>query len=84
MPLKIFLIFWLKRKNQKAPKQANKIHKSQKCLECLQKAMQLIFYPVSMLAGLSGIPPASSYALLKVCKDFESVYTQEALVHHRV
>lgn len=81
MPLKIFLIIWLKRNNQKAPKQANKIHKSQKCL---QKAMLLIIYPVSLLAGLLGIPPVSSYALLTGWKDFESGCTQEALVHQRV
>lgn len=81
MPLKIFLIIWVKRNNQKAAKQANKIHKSQKYLECLQEAMQLIIHLVSTLAGFLGIPPDSPYALLTVWRDFESGYAQEALVH---
>lgn len=60
MPLKIFLIIWLKR--NKVPKQNGKLH-IQKHLDCLPKALQLIIYPVSALAGLSGISPVSWYVL---------------------
>lgn len=78
MPLKIFLIIWLKRNNQQPRKQANKIHKSQKCM---QKAMPLIIYPVSIWAGLLGNP---HYALITGWKDFESGWTQEVLVHQGI
>jgi len=47
------------------------------------KTMPLTIYPASMLAGLSGIPLVSSYALVTGWRDFESNCTHEALIHQR-